>query len=227
MKKSTSLLEQSLGHEFSERALLQQALTHRSAGSHNNERLEFLGDAILGAVIAEDLYRRYPQASEGELSRLRSRLVRRESLTDIARVLDIGEHLSLGGGERRSGGHHRDSILSDAVEAVLGAVYLDRGFDACKACILVLFKDKLESLSKIEFLKDAKTRLQEYLQSRQLDLPEYVVVDESGKAHARSFRVTCSVQGFDLAPTEGQGSSRRHAEQQAAERMLAQLELPE
>ena len=227
MKKSTSLLEELLGHEFSDRALLQQALTHRSAGSHNNERLEFLGDAILGAVIAEDLYSRYPQASEGELSRLRSRLVRHESLTDIARALDIGQHLSLGGGERRSGGHQRDSILSDAVEAVLGAVYLDKGFDACKTCILVLFKDKLGSLSEIEFLKDAKTRLQEYLQSRQLALPEYVVVDETGKAHARSFRVTCTVEGVDLAPTQGQGSSRRHAEQQAAERMLAQLELPE
>ena len=227
MKKSTRLLEESLGHEFSDRALLQQALTHRSAGSHNNERLEFLGDAILGAVIAEDLYRRYPQAKEGELSRLRSRLVRRESLTGVARVLDIGQYLSLGGGERRSGGHHRDSILSDAVEALLGAVYLDSGFDACKACILALFEDRLGSLSEIEFLKDAKTRLQEYLQSRQLDLPEYAVVDESGKAHARSFRVTCSVQGVDMAPTQGQGSSRRHAEQQAAERMLTQLEQPE
>ena len=180
MNKSTRLLEESLGHEFSDRALLQQALTHRSAGSHNNERLEFLGDAILGAVIAEDLYSRYPQASEGELSRLRSRLVRHESLTDIARALDIGQHLSLGGGERRSGGHQRDSILSDAVEAVLGAVYLDKGFDACKTCILVLFKDKLGSLSEIEFLKDAKTRLQEYLQSRQLALPEYVVDGETG-----------------------------------------------
>jgi ribonuclease-3 len=153
--------------------------------------------------------------------------VRRESLTEIARVLDIGQYLLLGGGERRSGGHHRDSILSDAVEAVLGAVYLDRGFAACKTCILTLFEGRLGSLSEIEFLKDAKTRLQEYLQSRQLALPEYVVVDESGKAHARSFRVTCTVEGVDLAPTQGQGSSRRHAEQQAAERMLAQLDLPE
>lgn len=227
MKKSTRLLEESLGHEFSDRALLQQALTHRSAGSHNNERLEFLGDAILGAVIAEDLYCRYPQAREGELSRLRSRLVRRESLTGIAHALDIGQYLSLGGGERRSGGHHRDSILSDAVEAVLGAVYLDSGFEACKACVLTLFDDRLASLSGIEFLKDAKTRLQEYLQSRQLALPEYAVIDESGKAHARSFKVTCTVAGVDLVPTQGQGSSRRHAEQQAAKRMLAQLDQPE
>jgi ribonuclease-3 len=227
LNKSTRLLEESLGHEFSDRALLQQALTHRSAGSHNNERLEFLGDAILGAVIAEELYRRYPKALEGELSRLRSRLVRRESLTEIARVLDIGQYLSLGGGERRSGGHQRDSILSDAVEAVLGAVYLDRGFAACKACILTLFEGRLGSLSEIEFLKDAKTRLQEYLQSRQLALPEYAVVNESGRAHARSFQVTCTVVDLDLAPTQGQGSSRRHAEQQAAERMLAALEQSE
>jgi ribonuclease-3 len=227
LNKSTRLLEESLGHEFSDRALLQQALTHRSAGSHNNERLEFLGDAILGAVIAEELYRRYPKAREGELSRLRSRLVRRETLTEIARVLDIGQYLSLGGGERRSGGHHRDSILSDAVEAVLGAVYLDRGFAACKTCILTLFEGRLGSLSEIEFLKDAKTRLQEYLQSRQLALPEYAVVNESGRAHARSFQVTCTLVGVDLAPTQGHGSSRRHAEQQAAERMLAALEQSE
>ena len=224
MRKSTRPLEESLGHEFSDRSLLQQALTHRSAGSHNNERLEFLGDAILGAVIAEDLYRRYPQAREGELSRLRSRLVRRESLTGIGHALDIGQYLSLGGGERRSGGHHRGSILSDAVEAVLGAVYLDSGFEACRDCILTLFNDRLASLSGIEFLKDAKTRLQEYLQSRQLALPEYTVVEESGKAHARSFLVTCTVADVDLAPTQGQGSSRRLAEQQAAERMLAQLD---
>ena len=227
MRKSTRPLEESLGHEFSDRSLLQQALTHRSAGSHNNERLEFLGDAILGAVIAEDLYRRYPQAREGELSRLRSRLVRRESLTGIGHALDIGQYLSLGGGERRSGGHHRGSILSDAVEAVLGAVYLDSGFEACRDCILTLFNDRLASLSGIEFLKDAKTRLQEYLQSRQLALPEYAVVNESGRAHARSFQVTCTVVGVDLAPTQGQGSSRGDSEQEAAERMLAALEQSE
>ena len=148
------MLEKLLGHEFTDRALLQQALTHRSAGSRNNERLEFLGDTLaLGGVIAEELYRRYPKASEGKLSRLRSRLVRRESLTDIARALDIGQYLILGVGERRSGGHRRDSILLDAVEALLGAIYLESGFDACKACILALFEDKLASLPEVAFLK--------------------------------------------------------------------------
>jgi len=225
LSKSTGLLEQFLGHEFTDRALLQQALTHRSAGSRNNERLEFLGDAVLGGVIAEDLYRRYPQAREGELSRLRSILVRRESLADIAHTLDVGQYLTLGAGERRSGGHHRDSILSDAVEALLGAIYLDSGFSACKACILALFEDKLAALSEVAFLKDAKTRLQEYLQSRQKALPEYAVASVSGQAHAQFFKVTCIISDVDVPPTSGQGGSRRHAEQQAAERMLAQLEV--
>lgn len=224
MNKSTGLLEKMLGHEFADRALLQQALTHRSAGSRNNERLEFLGDAILGGVIAEELYRRYPQASEGKLSRLRSRLVRRESLTDIAHGLDVGQYLMLGPGERRSGGHHRDSILSDAVEALLGAVCLDSGFDACKGCILALFENKLAALPQVTFLKDAKTRLQEYLQSRQKSLPEYAVASVSGEAHAQFFEVTCLISDVDVPATSGQGGSRRQAEQQAAERMLAQLD---
>lgn len=224
MNKSTGRLEKALGYEFADRALLQQALTHRSAGSRNNERLEFLGDALLGSVIAEELYRRYPQASEGKLSRLRSRLVRRESLTDIAQTLDIGQFLTLGSGERRSGGHHRDSILSDAVEALLGAVYLDGGFGVCKECILVLFEAKLASLPHVAFLKDAKTRLQEYLQSLQKPLPEYAVTSVSGEAHAQFFRITCVIRDVDVPATSGEGGSRRQAEQQAAERMLAQLD---
>jgi ribonuclease-3 len=225
LSQATGLLEKLLGHEFSDRALLQQALTHRSAGSRNNERLEFLGDAVLGGVIADELYRRYPKASEGKLSRLRSRLVRRESLTDIAHTLDVGQYLILGAGERRSGGHHRDSILSDAVESLLGAVYLESGFDVCKACILALFEAKLVSLSEVAFLKDAKTRLQEYLQSRQKALPEYAVTTVSGEAHAQFFKVTCSVNDAEVTPTSGEGGSRRQAEQQAAKRMLAQLQV--
>jgi ribonuclease-3 len=224
LNKPTGLLEKTLGHEFADRALLQQALTHRSAGSRNNERLEFLGDAILGGVIAEELYRRYPQASEGKLSRLRSRLVRRESLTDIANILDVGQYLTLGPGERRSGGHHRDSILSDAVEALFGAAYLDGGFAVCKRCILTLFEDKLSSLPHVAFLKDAKTRLQEYLQSRQKSLPEYAVTSVSGEAHEQFFKVSCMIRDFDVPATSGKGGSRRQAEQQAAERMLAQLD---
>lgn len=225
MSKSTGLLEKRLGHEFSDRALLQQALTHRSAGNRNNERLEFLGDAVLGGVIAEELYRRYPEASEGKLSRLRSRLVRRESLTDIAHALDIGQYLILGIGERRSGGHRRDSILSDAVEALLGAIYLESGFAVCKACILALFEVKLTSLPEVAFLKDAKTRLQEYLQSRQKALPEYSVTRVSGEAHAQFFKVTCVASDVEVPATSGEGGSRRQAEQQAAERMLAQLQV--
>lgn len=224
MNRSTDQLEKTLGYVFTDRDLLQQALTHRSAGSRNNERLEFLGDALLGGIIAEELYRRHPQASEGKLSRLRSRLVRRESLTDIACTLDVGQFLRLGPGERRSGGHHRDSILSDAVEALLGAVYLDGGFHVCRGCILALFEDKLASLPHVAFLKDAKTRLQEYLQSRQKTLPEYAVTSISGEAHARFFKVTCDIGDADVPATSGQGSSRRQAEQQAAERMLIQLD---
>lgn len=217
------MLERMLGHEFTDQALLQQALTHRSAGSRNNERLEFLGDAVLGCVIAEELFRRYQPAREGELSRLRSTLVRRESLTDIAHSLDIGQYLTLGAGERRSGGHHRESILSDAVEALLGAVFLDAGFAACRECILTLFEDKLGLLSEVAFLKDAKTRLQEYLQSRQKTLPEYSVTSVSGAAHAQSFTVTCTVSDVDVPSVVGSGTSRRQAEQQAAELMLEQL----
>ena len=221
MTKSPAPLVKVLGHEFNDPALLEQALTHCSAGSLNNERLEFLGDAALGCVIARELYQRYPQAREGELSRLRATLVRRESLAAVAQTLDVGQYLRLGTGERKSGGHHRDSILSDAVEALFGAIYLDGGFAACKKCILSLFSNVLENLSGVAALKDAKTRLQEHLQSRQLDLPEYRVIEVTGKAHSQHFKVECVVA--DSEPTQGQGKSRRHAEQDAAELMLSHL----
>ena len=221
MTKSQELLAKKLGHNFSDTTLLQQALTHCSAGSINNERLEFLGDAVLGCVITDELYRRYPQAHEGKLSRLRANLVRRESLAAVAHWLDIGQYLHLGTGERKSGGHHRDSILSDAMEALLGAIYLDGGFDACRTCILTLFSDVLDSLSEVAALKDAKTRLQEHLQSRHLALPEYRVTEVTGEAHAQFFKVECHVG--DTEPTQGQGKNRRYAEQDAAEKMLTQL----
>jgi ribonuclease-3 len=217
-------LEKSLGHVFADPLLLQQALTHRSAGRHNNERLEFLGDAILGCVIAGELFRRYPRAKEGELSRLRASLVRRESLAEIAQALDIGAHLRLGAGERRSGGHRRDSILSDALEALLGAVSLDSDFATCQQCILVLFSGKLDSLADVAVLKDAKTRLQEYLQAQRKPLPEYTVSEVAGEAHAQSFSVECVVSDATVAPTRGRGSSRRQAEQDAAEKMLQRLD---
>jgi len=221
LTKPPQSLAKALGHDFKDQALLQQALTHCSAGSLNNERLEFLGDSVLGCVISSELYQRYPQAHEGELSRLRASLVRRESLAKVAQTLDIGLYLHLGSGERKSGGHHRDSILSDAVEALLGAIYLDSGFDACRTCILTLFSDVLDNLSDVAALKDAKTRLQEYLQSRHMALPEYRVTEVTGEAHAQFFKVECHVG--DSEPTQGQGKNRRHAEQDAAEKMLTQL----
>lgn len=223
MTRSQESLEKHLGYTFKDAQLLRQALTHRSAGNRNNERLEFLGDAILGSVIAGELYRCYPQAREGKLSRLRSTLVRRESLARIAHGLQLGDYLQLGAGERRSGGHSRDSILSDALEAVFGAVYLDSDFATVRDCILSLFEERLQSVSEVTTLKDSKTRLQEYLQAQHKPLPTYSVVRISGEAHDQSFTVACSVAGLDVEPGEGHGSSRRLAEQAAAANMLARL----
>lgn len=222
MTDSPDRLELQLGYTFTDASLLQQALTHRSAGSTNNERLEFLGDAVLGSVIAGELYHRFPRASEGRLSRLRASLVRRESLADIARRLEIGRYLRLGPGERKSGGHRRDSIMSDAVEALFGAIYLDSDFATCRRCILALFAARLEDLTETAVLKDPKTRLQEFLQARHRPLPEYAVIDVSGEAHAQLFRVQCRVDGRE--PAIGAGSSRRQAEQAAAALILEQLE---
>jgi len=224
LTRSRESLEKSLGYSFADVSLLRQALTHRSAGSRNNERLEFLGDAILGCVIAGELYQRYPHAREGMLSRLRSTLVRRESLAKIAHGLQLGEYLQLGFGERRSGGHARDSILSDALEAIFGAIYLDSDFTVVRDCILSLFVERLESVSRAATLKDSKTRLQEYLQALHKPLPAYDVVEVSGEAHNQSFRVACRVEDLDVVPSEGHGGSRRLAEQDAAERMLSRLQ---
>lgn len=221
MIRDPDLLQKRLGYRFGDAALLQQALTHRSFGKNNNERLEFLGDAILGAVIAAELYHRFPVASEGRLSRLRASLVRRESLAEIARELQLGEYLQLGTGERRSGGHRRGSILSDSLEALLGAIYLDNGYDACRRCILEQFAGRFDALDEITVLKDPKTRLQEYLQAQGSPLPEYQVLEVSGEAHAQWFRISCTVQG--ASPCAGTGNSRRKAEQEAAGMMLQQL----
>ena len=224
MTSPPEALAKSLGYQFDDPNLLKQALTHCSAGSRNNERLEFLGDALLGCVIAAELFDRYPKAREGELSRLRASLVRRESLADLAQGLEIGRYLKLGAGERKSGGHNRNSILADALEAVFGAIYLDGGFAACRQSILGLFSDRLAAVADPETLKDAKTRLQEFLQSRQMALPEYTVMEVSGEAHAQSFRVQCALGDSRLAPTQGSARSRRQAEQKAAGKMLEQLE---
>ena len=224
MTRSPESLAANLGYRFDDLKLLQRALTHRSSGKKNNERLEFLGDALLGCVIAAEIYRLYPKAREGELSRLRASLVRRESLAGLAQSLDIGSYLRLGPGERKSGGHHRNSILADSLEAVLGAIYLDGGFVPCRDCILALFADRLSDLTDLSELKDPKTRLQEFLQSRQQALPEYTVVETTGDAHDQRFRVQCRISDADTPLTEGVARNRRNAEQKAAAQMLEQLE---
>ncbi len=223
MTKSPESLAKLFGYRFGDPGFLKQALVHRSAGSRNNERLEFLGDAVLGCVIADEVFARYPGAREGELSRLRSTLVRRESLAELANELDIGAYLKLGPGERKSGGHHRQSILADAFEAVLGAIYLDGGFEPCQRAIVALFAKKLDAIADLDQLKDSKTQLQEYLQSQHKPLPEYTVIEVAGEAHAQSFRVRCAVDDTGIEPTEGRARNRRHAEQEAAGKMLAQL----
>jgi ribonuclease-3 len=203
-------------------ALIEQALTHRSAGPVNNERLEFLGDALLGFVIAEALLQRFPDASEGELTRRRATLVNREALARIARAMALGDHLRLDVGALRTGGHARDSVLSDGLEALIGAVYLDQGFSTAKRMVLSVFAEAIADTSRHEARKDPKTRLQEWLQARRRCLPEYSVTAITGEQHAQRFTVCCRLpdDGFSCV---GDGSSRRRAEQQSAETMLALL----
>lgn len=217
-------LQEILGYRFSQPALLVRALTHRSASGPNNERLEFLGDSVLNFVVAADVFARREQAREGELSRLRANLVNQSSLAEIAREIALGDCLRLGSGEMKTGGHRRDSILSDTLEAVFGAIYLDAGFETCREVIRRLYGERLRDLPGIRQLKDPKTRLQEHLQSIRLPLPEYRVLEIAGRAHAQTFRVECRITGLEMA-TSGTASSRRQAEQKAAESMLALLEM--
>lgn len=213
-----------IGHVFSQPGLLAQALTHRSAGAPHNERLEFLGDSLVNLFIAEALYERWPQADEGALTRTRAELVRESALAPIARELQLGARLTLGPGEMKSGGHRRDSILADALEAVVAAVYLDAGFEACRARVLPWFEPAMAALPPPHKVgKDAKTRLQEWLQGRQKPLPAYSLIEESGEEHAKSFRVSC-VLAEPPVSSEGAGHSRRAAEQDAAESALEQIE---
>lgn len=214
-----------LTHAFSHQGLLGQALTHRSAGSPHNERLEFLGDGIVNLLIAEALFNRWPKADEGAMTRARAELVREASLAAIARRLDLGAQLTMGPGEMKSGGHRRDSILADALEAVVAAIYLDAGFETCRAVVLPWFEDLLAALPEGKPEKDAKTRLQEWLQARQRPLPLYELVSESGDDHAKQFQVRCSLQEPPVA-AEGEGTSRRIAEQAAAAAVLGQLAEP-
>ncbi|MBK1734796.1 ribonuclease III [Halorhodospira abdelmalekii] len=218
-----STLQRQLGYQFKEAARLQEALTHRSAGVDHNERLEFLGDAILNFVIAHEIFHRRPQDSEGSLSRLRASLVNRATLAAIARDLDLGAYLRLGGGELKSGGHRRDSILADTLEALFGAVYLDSDFTRAAEVIVGLYAQRLESLPAAGGLKDPKTRLQEVLQSKRRPLPAYQVLAVSGRAHHQRFHVECRLEDSPLT-TLGEAGSRRQAEQQAAQAMLVQLD---
>jgi ribonuclease-3 len=215
-------LIRTLNYQFRDSGLLEQALTHRSAPGHNNERLEYLGDALLDFFVAEILYFRFQEADEGQLSRLRAGMVKKESLAEVARSLNLGDHLKLGPGELRSGGHARESILADATEAVLAAVYLDGGMKAAKQVMLRLFQPKLEEIDPEQALKDPKTRLQEYLQAHKHPLPEYGVLEVSGSQHAQQFKVFCRVPDLGLEH-HGSGTSRRRAEQQAARNMLTEL----
>jgi ribonuclease-3 len=215
-------LLRAIGHPFADKGLLERALTHRSASSINNERFEFLGDSILGFVIADELYNRFESADEGQLSRLRAGLVKRETLADIARELDLGPCLNLGTGELRSGGQTRDSILSDAVEAIFASIYFDAGYQAIRKVICRLFKSRLEAISLDMQQKDPKTRLQEYLQAKQYDLPIYDVVATTGSQHEMMFNVSCQQKQMkrEVVAT---GASRRKAEQAAAEMMIKEI----
>jgi ribonuclease III len=219
LERATAWLKKSLDYEFRDEALLKQALTHRSAPGPNYERLEYLGDAVLDVVVSEATFRLRPYASEGELSRIRASLVKDTTLTELASELDLGSYLILGSGVKKAGGYGRSSILGDALEAVFGAVYLDAGFDEACRVIRRAYGDRLRELPDSASRRDPKTRLQELLQARKIELPAYRVEAITGQAHRQSFEVSCSIDALD-ASTIGRGTSRRQAEQDAATKML-------
>ena len=218
-----SWFERQTGYSFSDGDFLERALTHRSVANSNNERLEFLGDAVLDTVISHRLLLLRPEASEGELSRLRSSLVRDRTLAELARSMDIGTRINLGSGELKSGGYRRESILADAMEALLGAVFLDGGYAAVETVIDRLFAGRLDELPADEDLKDPKTRLQEWLQGRSIELPEYRVVQVAGKPHDQTFTVECEIEVMEIL-VSASGGSRRKAEQAAAALALTEVQ---
>jgi len=220
--KNLNLLQVELGYYFSDIQLLELALTHRSVSSNNNERLEFLGDSLINHVVAEHVYRKFPRISEGPLSRIRAALVRRESLAELGINLKIGEYLLLGAGECKSGGRHRKSILADAVEAVVGAIYIDGGFEIAREIILVLYSAKFSAMSEDLAEKDSKTRIQEYTQAKGLELPIYELESVSGDAHQPIYHVVCRINGSDRVG-RGSAQSRQEAEQIAASLVLSAL----
>ncbi|GHE86199.1 ribonuclease III [Thalassotalea profundi] len=215
-------LSKKIGYQFSDKALLLQALTHRSAKGNHNERLEFLGDSILGFTIAQKLYEQFPKVNEGDLTRMRSSLVKGVTLAEVARSFELGNYLILGPGELKSGGHRRESILEDAVEAIIGAVYVDSDIETCRSLILEWFESRLAQIQPGQAQKDPKTRLQEYLQGRKIDLPLYEVIDTSGQSHNQEFTVRCTTEVLDKDVIT-KGSSRRKAEQSAAKQVLTLL----
>jgi ribonuclease-3 len=223
LDKTAIWLKESLDYEFQNVQLLEQALTHRSAAGTNNERLEYLGDAVLDFVISEVVYLQRPDASEGALSRLRSSLVKDATLAELSNELGIGGYLILGSGEKKSGGHRRASILADALEAIFGAVFLDSGFDEARRIIHNAFASRIIEIPDSAEQRDPKTRLQELVQARKIALPEYRVEKVDGKAHKQTFEVRCTIEELD-ASTTGSGMTRRDAEQESAEQMLAIIE---
>lgn len=223
MIKKPEILARKLGLAFNDPALFKMALTHRSAGAGNNERLEYLGDSVLGFVIAEALFQQFPDVGEGVLSRLRANLVNQSSLAELARQHHLGDYLILGSGELKSGGFRRESILSDALEAIMGALLLDQGITACREWILNLFEDKFQALQVDSWNKDPKTRLQELMQAQRKPLPTYELISMSGADHAQTFEVECRVAVCSQS-TRGAGISRKKAEQMAAESMLNLLQ---
>ncbi len=222
MSSRLQSLEQSLGYSWQSRELLQLALTHRSCGARNNERLEFLGDSILNYIIAEALFSRFPAAREGVLSRMRASLVCGVTLAEIARELKLGKYLQLGPGEMKSGGHRRDSTLADTLESVIGSILLDADIEICRAQVLNWFSTRLQEVSPHTAGRDAKTRLQEYLQGRGQQLPNYALLRVEGEEHCRRCTVACELPELELSLT-GSGSSRRKAEQVAAQATLEEI----
>ena len=222
MSASLAKLQRRLGYTFEDVNLLSQALTHRSHSTKNYERLELLGDSILNFIIAEELFHRFEVAREGQLSLLRAKMVRGKTLAEIARELELGEFLIMGSGELKSGGYQLESVLSDTFEAIIGAMYLDAGLEMVRSRITSWFDDRLDDLTLEKSFKDAKTKLQEFLQSKQAKLPVYEVVNTSGQSHKRTFYVECRSELFD-EPVSGVGSSRRIAEQNAASVALTKL----
>jgi ribonuclease-3 len=220
--KATDILQQQFGYQFKDSQLLEQALTHRSASKVHYERLEFLGDSVLGMIISKELFNRFPDATEGELTRLRAQIVKGETLAKLARNLGLGEYIIFGPGELKSGSRRRASILADVLESMIGAIFIDSNINVTEPIILRLFSGVLDACHPKTIRKDPKTRLQEYLQARSIELPEYDIEDVIGPAHNQFFKVHCRIKSLNVE-AQGEGSSRKSAEQDAADNIYQQI----